>query len=100
MDDLTHAQGVPGVAREIPAIAQRLTLLRCLAAVAAQGSTLRAAEAVFLSQPAVTRAVLELEKVCGIALFERGARGMVATLAGARMAQARSLWSAPCSSTY
>lgn len=87
MDDLTHAQGGPGVAREIPAIAQRLTLLRCLAAVAAHGSTLRAAEAVFLSQPAVTRAVLELEKVCGIALFERGARGMVATLAGAHAAQ-------------
>lgn len=87
MDDLPHAQGVPGVTREIPAIAQRLTLLRCLAAVATHGSTLRAAEAVFLSQPAVTRAVLELEKVCGVALFERGARGMVATPAGARAAQ-------------
>lgn len=87
MGDLSHPPAGPDVAREIPAIAQRLTLLRCLAAVATQGSTLRAAEAVFLSQPAVTRAVLELEKVCGVALFERGARGMVATVAGARAAQ-------------
>jgi LysR family transcriptional regulator, regulator for genes of the gallate degradation pathway len=87
MGDLSLAQAGLGVAREIPAIAQRLTLLRCLAAVAAHGSTLRAAEAVFLSQPAVTRAVLELEKMCGMALFERGARGMVATVAGARAAQ-------------
>jgi len=87
MDDLSRAPAVPDVTREVPAIAQRLTLLRCLAAVATQGSTLRAAEAVFLSQPAVTRAVLELEKVCGVTLFERGARGMVATVAGARAAQ-------------
>jgi LysR family transcriptional regulator of gallate degradation len=77
----------PGMAREIPAVAQRLTLLRCLAAVAALGSTQRAAEAVFLSQPAVTRAILELEKTCGVALFERGARGMLPTVVGARAAQ-------------
>ncbi len=48
---------------------------------------MRAAEAIHLSQPAVTRGVLDLERFCGVSLFERGARGMLATPLGARVAQ-------------
>ncbi|HSW04837.1 LysR substrate-binding domain-containing protein [Aquabacterium sp.] len=76
-----------GAPRALPPIAGRLKALRCVAAVAAQGSAMRAAEAIHLSQPAVTRAVLEMETFCGTPLFERGARGMLATVPGARLAQ-------------
>jgi DNA-binding transcriptional LysR family regulator len=48
---------------------------------------MRAAEAIHLSQPAVTRGVLELERFCGLPLFERSARGMLATPLGLRVAQ-------------
>lgn len=77
----------PGLPRALPALAERLKALRCVAAVAAHGSAMRAAEAIHLSQPAVTRAVLEMEKFCATPLFERGARGMLATVPGARVAQ-------------
>lgn len=73
--------------REWPPIADHLRSLRCVAAVARRGSAMRAAEAVHLSQPAVTRAVLDLEKFCGLPLFERGARGMLPTPLGARTAR-------------
>jgi DNA-binding transcriptional LysR family regulator len=76
---------ISGPSRDLPAVAERLTLLRCVSAVALHGSAMRAAESVFLSQPAVTRAILELENSCGVALFERGARGMVPTVVGARV---------------
>jgi len=79
-------ESTPGPAREVPAIVERLKALRCLAAVAAQGSAARAAQAIHLSQPAVTRAVLELEAFCGMPLFERAARGMLPTAVGARTA--------------
>lgn len=87
MNESARAQVSVGITREFPAIADRLTQLRCLAAVASHGSAMRAAEAVFLSQPAVTRAILEMERACGVALFERGARGMVPTVLGERAAQ-------------
>jgi LysR family transcriptional regulator, regulator for genes of the gallate degradation pathway len=73
--------------RELPRSIERLRSLRCAAAVVRQGSALRAAEAVHLSQPAVTRAVLEIEKACGLPLFERSARGMLPTPLGTRVAQ-------------
>ena len=73
--------------REWPPIAEHLRSLRCVAAVTRCGSAMRAAEAVHLSQPAVTRAVLDLEKTCGLPLFERGARGMLPTPLGARTAR-------------
>ncbi|HSI59344.1 MAG TPA: LysR family transcriptional regulator [Ideonella sp.] len=78
---------VVGAERAVPAIVERLRSLRCLVAVARQGSAIRAAEAIHLSQPAVTRAVLDLEAYCGLALFERASRGMIATAAGERAAQ-------------
>lgn len=69
-----------------PAALNHLRALRCLAAVASQGSTLRAAQAVHLSQPAVTRSILELEAAWALQLFERASRGMIPTPAGARVA--------------
>lgn len=76
-----------GTAREVPALVERIKALRCLAAVATHGSTMRAAHAIHLSQPAVTRAILELERHVGQPLFDRGARGMVANALGARIAR-------------
>lgn len=65
---------------------ERLRSLRALLAVARHGSTVQAAEALHISQPAVTRAVLELERSLGVSLFDRAARGMVPTLMGTGLA--------------
>ena len=59
-----------------------LRALRAVAAVSAEGSVARAAEALHQSSAAVTRAVQAAEQALGVALFERGARGMVPTAAG------------------
>ncbi len=56
--------------------------LRAMVAVAEQGTVVRAAEVLHLSQPAVTRALRSLEDLLGFALFERCARGMLPTPAG------------------
>ncbi|MEG1055215.1 MAG: LysR family transcriptional regulator, partial [Janthinobacterium sp.] len=48
-----------------------------MVAVAEQGTVVRAAEVLHLSQPAVTRALRSLEDLLGFALFERCARGML-----------------------
>jgi LysR family transcriptional regulator of gallate degradation len=85
MSDPERLETLPAV-RATPAIIDRLKALRCLPEVVAHGSALRAAEAIHLSQPAVTRAILELEAFCGMALFERAARGMLPTALGARTA--------------
>jgi LysR family transcriptional regulator of gallate degradation len=74
------------MAREVPETIDWLKALRCLTAVAAHGSTMRAADAIHLSQPAVTRSILDLERHMGQALFDRGPRGMAATPLGARVA--------------
>jgi LysR family transcriptional regulator of gallate degradation len=74
----TAAQASPGA----PSLAGELRRLRAVAAVCAQGSVARAGEVLHLSQPAVTRAVRELESIVGVPLFERAARGMVPTRAG------------------
>lgn len=60
-----------------------LRLLRVVATVAEHGSASGAALALHQSASAVTRAVQQAEALLGLALFERGARGMVATPAGA-----------------
>lgn len=70
----------------LPALLSSLRPLRALLAVARHGSTVRAAEALHRSQPAVARAILELERTCGLALFARATRGMAPTPAGARLA--------------
>ena len=56
--------------------------LRLVAAIAEGGSMVRAAEAVGLTQPAVTKAVRDLERDLGVDLFERGNRGVTPTIYG------------------
>lgn len=60
-----------------------LRALRVLAAVAQQGSAARAAAVLHQSVSAVTRCVQQVEARVGLPLFERGARGMACTPAGA-----------------
>lgn len=59
--------------------------LRTFVAVAREGSITRAAEAVHLSQPAVSAHVKELEDALGLRLFERTSRGMDLTADGRRL---------------
>lgn len=56
-----------------------LRQLRVVAAVAREGSAVRAAQSLHLSVSAVSRAVGQAESLLGLPLFERGARGMVPT---------------------
>jgi molybdate transport repressor ModE-like protein len=53
--------------------------------IAALGSLQKAAEAVGMSQPAVTHALSDMEALLGVALFERHSKGMRATAAGAAL---------------
>ncbi|MEK8051027.1 LysR family transcriptional regulator [Ideonella sp. DXS22W] len=57
----------------------RLRHLQVLVAVAELGSLRRAAQAVGLTQPAVTHVVADLESLLGAPLFERHARGVTPT---------------------
>ena len=56
--------------------------LRLTVAVAEGGSMVRAAEAVGLTQPTVTKAVRDLERELGVDLFKRGNRGVTPTIYG------------------
>lgn len=56
--------------------------LRLMAAIAEGGSMVRAAETVGVTQPAVTKAVRDLERDLGVPLFERGNRGVTPTIYG------------------
>ena len=60
-----------------------LRMLRAVWAVARCGSAVQAAEVLHLSVSAVTRAVRQAEQLLDVPLFDRGARGMVATPAAA-----------------
>lgn len=57
----------------------RLRHLQCFLAVAQHGTLHRAADALAISQPAVTKTLNELEQILGVRLFERGRRGAVTT---------------------
>jgi LysR family transcriptional regulator of gallate degradation len=59
-----------------------LRALRAVAAVTATGGASQAALALHQSPSAITRAVQGAEQLLGVALFERGARGMLPTAAG------------------
>src|SRR4051812_9190192 len=59
-----------------------LHLLRLFAAVAKHGSFSRAAEALHISQPAVSKGVREFEAQVGGRLLERGPSGVTLTEAG------------------
>lgn len=59
--------------------------LKTFACVAREGSITRAAERLFLSQPAVSAHIKGMEDYLGLALFERTARGMRLTGHGQRI---------------
>jgi len=63
-------------------VSLNLHLLRIFVAVLDQGSFTRAAEALVMSQSAVSRAVQELERQLNTVLLERRPRGVVPTEAG------------------
>lgn len=56
--------------------------LRCAVTVARFGSQTRAAEAMYMSQPNLSKALKELEQSCGFRIFTRAGNGMVPTLKG------------------
>lgn len=60
--------------------------LRLFVAVVEYGSVTRAAEAISISQPAVTKAVHELERDLGLPLLDHVGRGVVPTEAGLLLA--------------
>jgi len=62
-----------------------LTQLKSFVTVARLGHLTRAAEAVHLSQPAISGQIKALERDFGVALFERMPSGMVLTPAGKRL---------------
>ncbi len=61
-------------------------LLRYFAAVAAEGNLTRAAERLFVSQPALTKQIKQLESQLGVRLFTRSRAGMALTAAGQALA--------------
>src|SRR5580693_6822900 len=63
-------------------MAMKLHQLRDLVAIAEHGSLRAAARHLGIAQPTLTRSLSELERELGAPLFERRARGMVATALG------------------
>lgn len=61
-------------------------LLRYFAAVAEEGNITRAAERLFVSQPALTKQIRQLESRLGVPLFSRSRAGMALTPAGQALA--------------
>ncbi|ASQ93182.1 LysR substrate-binding domain-containing protein [Streptomyces sp. 11-1-2] len=57
----------------------KLRHLVMLTAIDDQGSLMRAAEQLHVTQPVLTRGLRELESLLGVELFERGPRGMTPT---------------------
>ncbi|MBG7697976.1 LysR family transcriptional regulator [Streptomyces sp. MC1] len=62
-------------------------LLRSFLAVVEEGSLVRAAERVYVSQPALTKQIRQLETRLGVRLFERSRTGMALTDAGRELAR-------------
>ncbi|MFJ4187358.1 LysR family transcriptional regulator [Kitasatospora sp. NPDC089509] len=61
-------------------------LLRTFAVVAEEGSLTRAAERLYVSQPALTKQIRQLETLLGVPLFVRSRAGMALTVAGRSLA--------------
>ena len=62
-------------------------LLRSFAAVAEEGNLTRAAQRLFVSQPALTKQIKQLESQLGTPLFTRSRAGMTPTAAGRALAE-------------
>lgn len=62
-------------------------LLRYFAAVAEEGTLTRAAERLFVSQPALTKQIKQLETLLGMRLFTRSRAGMTLTEPGRALAE-------------
>src|SRR5262249_25591796 len=62
-------------------------LLRYFTAVAGEGNLTRAAERLFVSQPALTKQIKQLESQLGVPLFIRSRTGMTLTPAGEALAK-------------
>jgi DNA-binding transcriptional LysR family regulator len=62
-----------------------LRQLRYVVATADHGTMTAAAQALYVAQPALSRAVRDLERELGIELFARSGRGVVLTAAGAQV---------------
>jgi DNA-binding transcriptional LysR family regulator len=62
-------------------------LLRYFTAVAQEGNLTRAAERLFVSQPALTKQIRQLEGQFGVQLFTRSRTGMTLTAAGQALAE-------------
>lgn len=69
----------------------RFRHLQLLMEVERTGSLTRAAQALSLTQPAVSKALAELEQALGFALFIRGPRGLQLTASGALFTQGSAL---------
>jgi DNA-binding transcriptional LysR family regulator len=63
-----------------------IRLLRYFAAVAQEGNLTRAAERLYVSQPALTKQIRQLETLLGVCLFTRSRAGMSLTEAGRSLA--------------
>ena len=66
----------------------RLSLLRAVDAVEAQGSLLKASATLGISQPALTKNLQELEDILQLRLFDRHSRGVIPTAQGKLFTQA------------
>lgn len=60
----------------------KLRHLVLVTTIAEQGSVVRAAEQLHVTQPVVTRGLRDLEAILGVELFQRGPRGVSPTLIG------------------
>jgi len=60
----------------------KLRHLVLVATIAEQGSVVRAAERLRVTQPVITRGLRELESILGVELFHRGPRGVTPTIYG------------------
>ena len=69
----------------------RIRQLRCFVLVARKKSFVLAAEAIGLTQPAVSRSVKELEQIIGYDLFDRSQRGAHLTVRGRALLDAAEL---------
>lgn len=65
--------------------------MRLIVAIERERSLVRAAQSLFMSQSAVTKALQEVEALTGVALFERTNRGVVPTGLGYTMAESARL---------